>query len=289
MKYILWFTLIFAPGSIYSAGGSSVQELVNRKKVKVEFTSLGGHSAYCMKASVTNLTNDTQDVWFEAGRRLVSMDSTQQDIFLVKELRLRVLPKKSNATDLFGFCCQSHDRSPVANSKFSIGFMAPEKWQKLAKIIADNNFDNDAIQQAVWAISNNHTTAGISRGSGHKNKQLIEAVAELKGEEIPWYNTEFETSPTAVFSNRPTRITGDLNYTLKNNAAITVVVKDWNDMLITTIAEEKPAHRGMQNFYIDLDINGWRDGKYTIYILADGSNLIASKGFSVNTGQVLRH
>ncbi len=260
----------------------SIEKLEKNRQFRIKLRSKGGYQAYCMKMFFENKDKDTCFALVEAGRRLKSVDSTQQDIFIVRNTYAVIPPGTKKEFDLYGFCCISHNKSPKSGSPFKTGYMEGKDWQTIANLINDNAFDQSAIQSAVWAISNNHSVSSIGRGQNDKNLALLKAVAELKKVEVPWYNTSYAQETGRVFSNKPKMIQGEIPYQLAYESAVTVLVKDEHGTVITTLVDESPAAKGKYVFYLDLEIAKWRDGKYECVIIQDGFKILETKTFEIS-------
>lgn len=261
----------------------SIDQVATNPAVVVKFNSKGGHQGYCMEIAIENNGFDTCFAWVEAGRRLVSEDDKQQDIFLVKNQYVMVAPRAKGKFNLFGFCCQSHDASPKAGTVFKMGYIESKDWQNLANIVNANDFDMGAIQHAVWAISNNHPVSSIDKGKEDKNMLLLQTVAGIKHIELPWYSIGYKTTTDRLFSNVPTQIFSEINYTLPYNGEVSIVVRDRFGIIQTTLLEDIPKNEGKNKFYFDLDISGWKDGSYTVEVVLDDNKIIEKKKFEINT------
>ena len=78
---------------------TSIEGLFLKGKINVSVKSLGGYQEKCIQFELKNITLDTVYVHIEAGRRLVCKDSTMQDIFLVKENKIRLLPLEAQQVE----------------------------------------------------------------------------------------------------------------------------------------------------------------------------------------------
>ncbi|MBS3915049.1 MAG: hypothetical protein KG003_11150 [Bacteroidetes bacterium] len=281
MKKLLVTAACAAGGIVFAYAENSIETLIQSGKLKVNLTSLGGHRGDCVEAEIENLTADSLEVTFEAGRRLVAGDSSEQDIFLVKENSVKLAPKENRKRALFGFCCQSHDHSPKKGGKFSIGFLAPIAWLKLATIINKGDYDESAVQQAVWAISNNHPTASIPVGIRHENYPLIATVAGIKGEPIPWYFIQYAHDPDQLFSNVPVQLKGQIKYEVTSYGVVTISVTNENAKSMQTIEEIMPKMVGKRVYRVNLNVYKWPHGKYTVTIQDHTSAVLARKTFEI--------
>lgn len=272
--------------SIYSVDTHtylSIEKMALNRAVSIKLNSKGGHQGYCMEMAIENNGFDTCFAWVEAGRRLISEDDKQQDIFVVKNQYVMVAPRAKGKFNLFGFCCQSHDASPKAGSVFKIGYIEGNDWQSLASIINANNFDMGAIQHAVWAISNNHPVSSIDKGKDDKNMLLLQTVAGIKHIELPWYSIGYKKTTDRLFSNLPSHIYSEINYNLPCNGEVSIVVRDKYGIIQTTLLEDVPKNEGKNKYYFDLDISGWKDGGYTVEVVLDDNKIIEKKKFEINT------
>ena len=233
--------------------------------------------------AIENNGFDTCFAWIEAGRRLVSEDDKQQDIFIVKNQYVMVVPRTKGKFNVFGFCCQSHDVSPLAGTVFKIGYIESKDWQTLANVVNANDFEMGAIQHAVWAVSNNHPVSSIDKGKDEKNLLLLQTVAGIKHIELPWYNIDYKKSNDRLFSNVPSHIYSEINYNLPYNGEVSIVVRDRYGIIQTTLLEDVPKNEGKNKYFFDLDISGWKDGNYTVEVVLDDNKIIEKKKFEINT------
>ncbi len=287
IKSILTLLLIvlFA-GNIFSADRTkfiSIEKLSLNSAIIIKLSSKGGHQGFCMEVLFENNTFDTCFAWVEAGRRLISEDEKQQDIFIVKNLYVVIEPSKKKKFYIFGFCCQSHDASPRLGSVFQVGKMEGKDWQAVASVIADHDFDFPAIQYAVWAISNDHPISSIDKGKDDRNLLLLKTIADIKHIELPWYNIDYKQESSQVFSNKPSHIYSEINYNLAYYGEVSIVVRDKYGIVQATLLDGVPKDKGLNAYFFDLDIAGWKDGFYTFEVVQDGNKIIVKRKFEINT------
>jgi hypothetical protein len=249
------------------------------RSIKATVRSLGSHQKECVALDFNNLTSDTILFYLEPGRRLISNDSSDQDILIVKEKRICIPPFALFQINGYGFCCQSSKASPEKNAGFNIGYMAPEPWIRLSKLISENNFSAGAVQHAIWVLSDDHPIGSIFEDGTEDLYKLREMVAEIKGIAIPWYAVKYEKDSVRLFSGKPEKITGAINYYLKNNSIITITIRNERGQLIRTLVKGSPNGPGNHEYILDLDVKTWPNGVYYIFVHMDYSNLNISKSF----------
>ena len=261
----------------------SIEKLMTEGKLDVSISGLGGYQEECVAFKIKNLTGDSVLLRIEPGRRLHSEDTTMQDIFIVKHKNL-ILPPFAEITERgYGFCCKSHHRGPAAGTVFGIGTMAPESWQKLANVIDKGNFPKQAIQAAVWSLSNDHPISAITDKNSANVDLLRRTVSKIKGVEVPWYTVIFEEAATEhqLFSDKHQRVTGEINYQINNNAIVSILVKDRTGQVIRSLVKGNSNSSGSYTYHLDLPVSGWPKGEYIIYICEDYSNLNKKVAFKL--------
>lgn len=259
----------------------SIEKHVLNNSLMISIQGVGGHSAYCIQINANNLTSDTLYVYIEPGRRLVSKDTTIQDILIVKENKIIIFPYDKSTFLAYGFCCQASNSSPYSASTYSIGHMAPPDWITLAKLINENTFPDNAIQSAVWVMSNNHPVSSIISNDMESISLLRETVANIKGIEIPWYSVEFEEDSILLFSNRHEKFKGNIKYYLNTKSIISIIVRKSDGKLMTIILDGKMQEQGLHTSEVAINVLGWPKGEYGIYVYQDYSNLKKKVSFKL--------
>ncbi|MFT5723499.1 MAG: hypothetical protein ACI9JN_000613 [Bacteroidia bacterium] len=253
---------------------------LNSNSIKVEVIGLGGHRESCVQLTVKNRTNRTIKTFLEPGRRLVSDDAGEQDIFIVKKTLITIAPLASSKVQGYGFCCQSSLHSPADGSGFSVGFMAPTAWLELADTIDKYEFDASAIQSAVWALSDHHSISSIYSLERSSIYPLLQTVATLRNETLPWYSYTY-VEDTTLFSNKIDRIHGKFDYYIKNNAAVSIVVKTAKGKVMTTLKAGGIYGHGKQAYDVNFKVKDWPKGDYDILVIEDFSNINTSIRFNI--------
>ena len=251
----------------------SIENLSSTSQLSVTITGKGGHTGSCINFEIKNLTADSLKVWIEPGRRLVSVDSGLQDIFIVKEQLILLASNETKNLSGFGFCCQSSNGGPRKDSKFTLGYMAPKEWVELAEVINENDFQISAIQSAVWSLSNNHQTASITGNPPESVRLLRETVAKIKNESIPWYYLTYEKDTSQVFSGKPKHLSGSFNYELTSNTVVTISITTEKGKLQKVLSTEIPKQKGKYELVLNQTVKGWKKGKYFIRIYEGNHSL----------------
>ncbi|UKN00749.1 hypothetical protein K6119_13510 [Paracrocinitomix mangrovi] len=260
----------------------SLEKLLSQNKVDASLSGLGGHSGNCMQLLVENKSTDSIFMWVEGGRRLTSEDTTIQDIFIAKSSFLALAPSQKDTASLFGFCCQAKKGSPYSKSAFEVGYMAPENWVHLARFVEKYNFPIDAIQHAVWVLSDGHDIGSIHDESGENVKYLKRKVADLMGIQMPWYSFTYEKDPDVLFTDKIQSIQGDIPFYLNTHCVVSVLIKYQNGKNITYPLKEVPYGPGEYVFRLNQDVSNWGRGHYTVIIYRDYAAPLIKRKFTIS-------
>lgn len=166
----------------------SLQEAIDKKMVLVKIKSVGTYQGESTVMEIKNLTKNNLTIDIEPGRKLLADEDPYQNLLVVKQEQFFVSAGKSVSKKITGYCCESSDSGPKNGLGYKPNKLADSNLVKLSRYINNNytQLNTTSIQQAIWAISNNHATAAIGTNS-EKEMSLKNLVSTLKNEPIPWY------------------------------------------------------------------------------------------------------
>lgn len=264
-----------------SVDSLTIQECLDSNFIKTNVKSLGGFQEECIFLSIENITDKDLNVILEPGRRLVSDDSTIQDILIVKKVIVLVSVGEKKKINGYGFCCQASFGGPFKDAVYSIGRMASENLVKLANIINENDFPTSAVQHAIWVISDGHTLSSVYDANSDTLRFLHESLAEILDIEIPWYYLTYVQDTARLFSDRPKTIYGKFDYYIKNNSIITINIRNFRGEVVKTLIEQKPKNPGTYTYHLNLNVVNFPKGNYEIYVYTDYGQTIVKKEFEL--------
>lgn len=172
-----------------------LSEALKKNMVKATFKSANkGHdkntSTYwggCVKATLQNLTSTPVSIQLEPGLFLISEDTTKQRMMIVDNQQLALSPKGSKTTTVNAFCSQMHKGAPSQDIAFYTAGNADGNLLTLANYIVKNKFKSFAVQNAIWAITDNNDLSSIYSENTSESDSLRRFVSKLKG--IPFEAT----------------------------------------------------------------------------------------------------
>jgi len=162
----------------------SIEKASAEGVIRLNIHGRGGYSGDCLTMAIVNTLHDSGYYWLEAGRRLHSNDTGVQDIFVAKDIFIRMAAGQEKHFSIFGFCCQMHKHAPSITSTYAPGVMTKFKLYALAQYLNNpkHKFSTEIIQQAVWVISDKIDLANIMTHAEDtiSAKVLKNAVAGIK-------------------------------------------------------------------------------------------------------------
>jgi hypothetical protein len=244
----------------------TLQRALAMNLVKAKAFSLGAYQGFCMRMEIKNIGKDSIIVTLEAGRRLNSLNNSEQDILIVKEEIIALKEGEEKKLDIKGYCCQASNRCPSVNSKYSVNDMADSNLVKLARFLSKSGFEKDIEQQAIWAISDNKSTAGITALTDTLSLPLRYLVAGLKGEKLPWYTLVSCTYmyPGGFISTTPLRLRGKMSYSNDKENYVTCMVLNEKGVPVCQVKSQWLKACVNENYNLDVPVKGLAKGKYTI-------------------------
>ncbi len=260
----------------------SIGSLVQNGLLQVEIKSTGGHAESCVEFRVKNMTGDSLYGFLEPGRRLSSNDPGEQDIFIVREDAFALAIYESKTIFGYGFCCQSFNRSPQKDAGFGLGGMTNDNWQALARQINASNYPADAIQNAIWVVSDGHDIRSIPALAEGKTEELRQFVAKQLGITVPWYSFLYAEDSTQLYSGVANRLFADVAFRVPRRSMITGVIYDQKGNQIY----DSPSYyvsEGEHHFQLNVPLDYFPQGDYTFQLIEDFDVMNLEKKFQLGT------
>jgi len=277
MKSMMW--LLFSWLCIAETSSAQPTD-VEDANVAVNITSEGGHTGRCAKVVIRNLSSGRQFLRLKAGALFKSYRPEVQDLLLAEHLdSIVIAPGGSFEKRVYGFCTQPTLKSPSSTQKFKLDGHKNEKLMELAEFLATNRLqDNPYAQQAVWAVANGHSIAGINYKDPRKSTQkLLRKVCQLLNMPFPWYYIEYAPADTtAAFSNRILKVRAKVDFNLAHNDVVTIVLLDKYKQTTKVFYKNKPFHQGNHSYTFTLNGTDITSDFYTLKVYSN-SKLIKQK------------
>ncbi len=200
---LIFFLLVF-----YRSSGKEVSifEAVKKGQANLNLLSRGGYSEKCVSVCLKNTGSSRITVVMEPGTLLDNLDEAQQDMIVVKTLKVDLAAFQKIDTAAYANCCQSSNSSPKKGQRFALARMADSTMIALCKFIERRSIPNYAAQHAIWTISDGHNLASIGIPSDTALAGLFRICTIGNNLPRPWYHIGYRKIPGIVFSNEVCRV-----------------------------------------------------------------------------------
>lgn len=245
-------------------------DAIDRGYISVEAISLGKSSSDCVQLNIRNLTNKDLEITVNTGLQLATESEYEQDILVTRPENILVKANETRSEELYGFCSQSLNATPGEDSVFKLAGYATGDRAELATYLADNRYDADIEQEAIWSITDGFTLAGIYSEDEEQTTALREFCSGITGEEIPWYNIDYGDVLDEPFVDEPVELNGEMEYKVDERALadLKMFAPDGTEMVTFFESRHMRPATYTQNF--SFSAYGLARGDYTFVLYLDG-------------------
>ncbi len=214
----------------------TIQKAINSHFVSAKAMCNGGLE---LTLFVNNLVKDSIFINVPAGWRFNSDGGKNdyQDILITRQQIFALHAKEKKKIIIAGFCCEATKAGPVEKTPYTLGTLADSGLVTLARYLAFESVDDNTAQYAVWAVSDNKSTANIAGKNDSVAKLVRSFVAGLKGEPLPWYTLvkRASVSATGCVNDLPVKFKAVINYSVTENCYSYCYIIDKNGLKVSEI------------------------------------------------------
>lgn len=270
----------------------TIQDAVKQGKVKFTLKSNGlSLEDGMLNLKLQNVSITKIDIEFPLGTKLLSEEEDRQDLILVKEEILVLMPKQEKEIKLIGMCIQAGNRSPGQGAVYSFGPILTGDLLDCVKVINKDKIYNSCGQEAIWAFSDNHEIGWISAET-EIERNLRQFVADKKGVVNPWYTTNhlagnnqlsrnYDSSlPAEEYYERfRAEVSGDFNWKQLEKKKLTFAIYDSDGNVVRKFFENKDFDKGEFSFKFNYSTTKLSRGTYFAKMTC-GNELIQEESFT---------
>lgn len=275
---ILIILLVFTSAARSQDSIITLGEANKKGWISIDIKGKGGYTGNVILMKIKNLFSGKRKIKIEAGRRLDSKEQSEQDILIVRSLVCDLNPGDEKELNIYGMCCQMHNAAPQPKSEFGLGEMASLNLVSLANFIDSKSyFESYAAQHAVWVLSDSCRIESIMCSDKNEQMNLQQFVAKILDIPVPWYTLEYAKDTTRLFSNRPVKMFGEIEFSLFTNAEVSMGLYDSKGFLRKQIFVGLAQNPGTYTKSFIINVASLPKGIYYTRIFADGNMVIERK------------
>lgn len=250
---------------------------------RIEFTprGLGGHSGECLKVDVKNRTATSIRTSIPAGWVFVSENSDVQDLIVMREEVIALVPNGRSTVTCRAFCCEASRSGPDEDEVYRKGHPASEQLTSLARTVDSLRFTDDIVQSAVWVLSDQHDIASLGALDGTASDTLRNRLSALSGQPSPRYTVRYAEDERMACSGRPESISRIVSVARGVPDRLTIVVRSDAGRLMQVIQDRQPIEAGPAQVPVEVKVLDWPKGRYAIHAWTEGSNEVQRLPFTL--------
>lgn len=252
----------------------TLNEAIASGTITVDVSSVGKYSGKSVKLVATNTTRKSLKITIPAGTAYVPGDDEEQTLIQLEEEFFVLAPNNSKTHMIAAFCTEASDKSPASGGKFKISTSANKKLNEAIAYMANKQIDKKSFQDAVWAITDNHSVSNI-QASNPQTQEFRKYLATLTGQKDTWY-----TSPQHHTLNEERRIVsqtvvvhGQVQFPSDGTSIIRQEVIDKDGEVRFALPPATPRKSQKVTMDFSVRVRGWEPGEYTLRIMKDNEEI----------------
>lgn len=275
--FSLIFIIFLFTNYLYAEDTLSIQDAERLGMIALDIQGKGGRSSKSILMKIKNLSSKKKvTIKLEAGRQLDSVDSTEQNMLVVKSYISTLSEEQEEKIDIYALCCQMRKHSPKLNSRYNLGNIAAQ-FVALAEFIDKNNYyESEAAQYAVWVLSDGFFMEGVYGKDKNETKAIQHFLHKQTKIPIPWYNIVFEKDSILAFSARPQKLIADFEYKISTKGLVTLGIYSYDGKLVSMVFNRIAHNPGKYVKSFTIDISKMPRGTYYTHLFI-GKKLILEK------------
>lgn len=274
---IIWFLFLRFALTYSQNQFNPIRDVLNSHKAEITYQKSPTFNGECFLFHFRNKSNDTLFVDLESGQNL---GNEYPEMFIVKSQELMVLPHQQIENAGYAFYYENPTSSILDDTKQQ-NELTPEKWKKLARTINANEFTIEAIQAAIWCITDNHPLHSIPTKGNQNIQALKRTVSEIQKNEFPWYYLRITDDTTTLNNTKQINLIGNISFYVESSSIITVNIRNNSNEVMTTLIEQTSVGPGTHKFSLNTNVSLWPKGNYVIYVYQDFSQILTRETFEL--------
>lgn len=271
MTVLLTFLFLFSSGKVpvYSLSEALEKEIVELQQVQMNEDNE-------LEITILNTTKRQEfRVQIEAGTQLFAHDSTLQDQVLAKNMIRYLKPGKTATYPIRSYCTEAHDRGAGNGDVFGLKAEQDVALRNLMQYLNKYNYEEEAVQGAVWVITDKHRLRGLHQADPERRAQLLRYMAELSGQPLPGYTVRYPMPQPGqpAFLDQPISIHSEHEYELTEDAEVSCRIYNTAGEEVQKVFEGMQQRRGFNRIEVTLEARDLPKGKYFTRIFANGQLL----------------
>lgn len=235
-------------------------EALRSKRVALDARPVGAPGPASLRLSITNL-QDAIQLSIPAGWIFVPQDSTEQDWMVTRGMIVSLDKGAKRTLNLDAYCISAHKMSPRENAPYVSKGLAEGPLLGLARQIHHNKPDSESVQSALWAVSNNHSLAGIAQDD------LRRFTAALLKRPAPDYHVRNAYRPEPggpAYRYEPLSVEGNFEHRVETAKTVSFGLYNQAGVMVEPLFRNMEWAPGRYRFEFEFRIHDLEPGEYAV-------------------------
>lgn len=276
IRILLTATLLcFAYAVLAKTEQITLTEALDQGLVNVSFKAQGGHEGKSIQMDLESLHKRDIELSIPAGTHLASLDTTSQDLMVVKAEQTLLAKGGKKRLYIYAVCTQRNNSSPDDDELYAFNGTADGNLLKLAEYLSSKRYyDKGGAQLAVWILTDGGGLEDLYDEDRSIRRDMQQYMADLTGMPVPWYTkqlTNYEPGPET--RQEPAIIHAEYEYHFNRETQIDLAVYNEAGDTIKMIKENHLVPAMNYGLRFTLTVHGLPKGKYYVRLHANGELL----------------
>ncbi len=256
-----------------------LSEAIQKKLVSVKFTGAKDDTAHMMQSShygpcismeIASASADNLQINLEYGFILMPEDSSTQAMMVTQSLVASLNPKQKKNYRLYAMCTEASDGSPGSDDNFKIGKRSTGNLLGLAELLNRKKYQNDAGQDAVWCLTDNHDVHSIYSTDTTMMYDLRRFIAKAKNLPLASiYEKEPQAAAPVTYTTHYV-YSGSLSYSLAGNHKVLIALFDEDNHMKKVYVNNENQRDGVYTYNYELSSEEMSNKKHYLRMFRDG-------------------
>lgn len=262
---LLWTTL--APAQ------TTFAEALRNGWISIDARLAGSFGEHALRLTLTN-RHKKMDLLVPAGWHFVAEDTAVQNALTTQEVLVSLEKDQKRTLRLHAYCTNASKGSPHVDQAYISKGAAEGNMKELAQYIHRNKIEPDAVQGAVWSLSDGHELTGIVHAD------LATFTAKLTGQPVPDYfiRNGYQPEPGGpAYSYEPVSVEGLFEHRTEKEESVSFGLYNTAGEPVQMFFENKSWWAGQHRFQFTFRVWGFPGGEHEIRLSDNSGKVLGSK------------
>lgn len=266
----------------YAETAYKLSEAIQKKLVSINISGakpdtsfkgiLSSHYGPCMAMEIVNSSPEALNLNLDYGYRLEPDDSSLQTMMVTQTLIVKLPARQKRNYRVYAMCTEASDGAPSPLQKFRMAKRANGGLLGVAELINRKKYQNDAAQNAVWCLTDNHDLQSIYSEDTVMMYELRRFVAKAKGisdAKVYEANNTNYSAPVRTYTTR-TVYSGSISYSFSKTSKVMIALFDEDNHMKRVYVNNETQHEGEYTYNYQIASDEMSNKKHYLRMFRDG-------------------